>query len=191
VTTDRRPTLRHPLLWATVASLVVADLALKSWAFRAVPPGEVHTLAGTWLSVRCITNPGGVWGLAQDFTPVLTVIRMFAVAAMVWLVGRQPADSRRGLATLGALLAGAVGNLYDNLSAWLPWPGNGEVRDFVQVYFAEPGWWPGFLGWPFDPWPIFNLADALIVCGFVALLTGFAHLHVKPPSEAEDAGSRG
>lgn len=189
--TERRPALCHPFLWAAVATLVAADLALKAWAFSAVPLGESRPLLGNWLAVRCITNPGGVWGLAQDYTPVLTAVRVLAVAAMVWLVGRQPADNRRGLVVLGALLAGAIGNLYDNLSTWLPWPGNGEVRDFVQVYFSEPGWWPGFLGWPFDPWPIFNLADALIVCGFVALLTGLAHLHVKPPDDAESDASRG
>ena len=106
---------------------------------------------------------------------------------MIWLVSRQSPDNRRGLAVLAMLIAGASGNLYDNLSAWMPWAGNGEVRDFVQVYFAEPGWWPGWPSWPFDPWPIFNLADALIVTGFVSLISGFAHLQVKPEEATESS----
>lgn len=187
MTTEPRGRLRHPLLWTAVVVLVALDLGLKSWAFSAVGLHNSSRLVGGWLSVRCITNPGGVWGLGQSFTPALTVIRLLAVGLMVWLVGRQDPANRRGLAVLGMLIAGAVGNLYDNLSRWMPWPGNGEVRDFVQVYFAEPGWWPGFVGWPFAPWPIFNLADALIVTGFLALITGLAHLRVHPPEAPEAA----
>lgn len=187
MTTERRGRLSHPILWTAVLLLVVADLALKSWSFSAVGLGNTHRLAGDWLAVHCITNPGGVWGLGKDWTPVLTLIRLVAVGVMVWLIGRQDPANRRGLTVLAMLIGGAVGNLYDNLSAWMPWPGNGEVRDFVWVYFAEPGWWPGFLGWPFAPWPIFNLADSLIVLAFLALITGFAHLRVKEP-EPDDGG---
>jgi lipoprotein signal peptidase len=167
--------------------LVVADLALKSWAFSAVGLHNTNPLSGNWLAVRCITNPGGVWGMGQEYTSVLTGVRVIAVGLMIWLIGRQSPDNKRGLVVLAMLIAGASGNLYDNLSAWLPWAGNGEVRDFVQVYFAEPGWWPSWPGWPFAPWPIFNLADALIVTGFVSLITGLAHLHIHPEPVAEDS----
>lgn len=187
VTSESCRRFGHPLLWLAVVLLAVADLGLKSWAFSRVGLGNAEAVSGNWLAIRCITNPGGVWGMAQDFTPVLTAIRVVAVGLMIWLVGRQSSDNKRGLAVLAMLIAGASGNLYDNLSAWMPWAGNGEVRDFVQVYFAEPGWWPSWPSWPFDPWPIFNLADALIVTGFVSLITGLAHLQVKPEEAPEDA----
>lgn len=177
--------LRRPWFFALVAVLVAADLATKAWAFAAVGLGKSAPLLGSWLSVYCITNPGGIWGMLQNMTIPLTLVRLAAVVVLLFFVSRQPRANRLGLFVLALLLAGALGNLYDNLSPWMPWAGDGRVRDFVMVNFAQPGWWPGALEWPFDPWPIFNLADSCIFLGFVLLLTGVAHLTVKRPAAAE------
>lgn len=173
------PGLRRPLFLLLVAALLAADLASKAWAFAAVQPGDQRPVAGSWLSIYCITNPGGIWGLGQGLTLPLTLVRLAAVGVLLFFVHRQPRANRRGLFVLALLLAGALGNLYDNLAPWMPWPGDGHVRDFVMVHFDEPGWWPGAIGWPFDPWPIFNFADSCIFVGFVLLLTGAAHLSLQ------------
>jgi signal peptidase II len=176
------PGLRRPLFFTLVLALFAADLATKAWAFDAVGHGGSAPLLGSWLSIYCITNSGGIWGMLQDLTLPLTLVRLVAVGVLVFFVSRQPRGNRLGLFVLALLLAGALGNLYDNLSRWLPWPGNGHVRDFVMVNFAEPGWWPDALAWPFDPWPIFNFADSCIFVGFILLLTGAAHLQVRRPA---------
>jgi signal peptidase II len=176
------PSWRRPKLWAFVVALIVLDLWSKSAVFDAVGLGEpARPLLGDWLSFYCITNSGGIWGLGdgQGVTGILTAVRLIAVGVLLWFVRQQAKDNRLGLFTLGLLLAGAIGNLYDNLSAWMPWPGNGEVRDFVMVYFVEPGWWPDAVAWPFDPFPIFNLADSYISVGFILLITGLVHLRVQ------------
>jgi signal peptidase II len=179
------PGLRRPAFFALVALLLAADLLTKNWAFGAVGEGAPpNPLLGDWLSIYCVRNAGGIWGVGQSLTIPLTLVRLAAVAVLLLFTARQARENRLGAFVLALLLAGAAGNLYDNLSAWLPWPGDGHVRDFVMVRFAEPGWWPGVLPWLFDPWPIFNLADSCIFVGFVLLLTGAARLTLKPPAAA-------
>ena len=103
---------------------------------------------------------------------------------MIIFIERQHAQNTIGLATLGLLLAGAIGNLYDNLSVVMPWAGNGEVRDFIMFKVPAPGFIPESI-WIFDPFPIFNIADACISIGFVLLLTGVAKLgdSFQPPQQ--------
>lgn len=178
------PGFRRPLFFALVAALLAADLFTKWWAFDAVGEGAPpRGVLGDWLSIYCVRNAGGIWGFGQSLTLPLTIVRLAAVCVLLLFVKRQPRENRLGVFTLGLLLAGATGNLYDNLSPWMPWPGDGHVRDFVMVRFAEPGWWPDIAPWLFDPFPIFNLADSCIFCGFVLLLTGAAHLSFKPAGE--------
>ena len=88
---------------------------------------------------------------------------------LVWFINRQHSENKLGIATLALLLAGAVGNLYDNLSNYMPWPGNGEVRDFLKFQIQSPSFIPDKY-WPFDPFPIFNFADSFISIGFILLL---------------------
>jgi lipoprotein signal peptidase len=58
------------------------------------------------------------------------------------------------------------------------------VRDFVMFKVASPTTALENV-WIFDPFPIFNFADACISIGFVLLLTGVATLgnSFKPPQQ--------
>ncbi len=177
---DARPGgLLRPVFWVVVVALVAADLISKSWVWANIE-GE-RFLAGRWLSLIKVYNPGGVFGMFQDFTLPLTIVRVFAVGVILWLVARQPRSNRVGVATLGLLLAGALGNLYDNLGRWTGLVTVeheaylGSVRDFVKVDL-------GF--WPLNPWPVFNFADSCITIGFLLLILGVARIRLKPADEA-------
>jgi len=180
---DYKPTWRRPYLWGFVLVLIAIDLWSKQAVFAEVGLGApAEPIAGNWLSFYCILNSGGIWGLGNDgsVTGLLTIVRLIAVGVLLLFIRNQERENKAGLFTLSLLLAGAVGNLYDNLSAWLPWEGNGHVRDFVMVYFDAPGWWPWQDHWPLDPFPIFNFADACISVGFLMLIFGLAHLRLHP-----------
>jgi signal peptidase II len=56
---------------------------------------------------------------------------------------------------LGLILGGALGNLVDRLFR-APGVGRGHVVDWISLFGADGRYWP-----------IFNLADAGIVCGAV------------------------
>ena len=180
-----RTGFRSPMFWGMVLVLVVIDLVTKSWAFASLDEREIRWVAGSWLGFQRLLNPGGVFGIAQGATTILTVIRVFAVGLLIWLAAKQALRNRRGVFTLGLLTAGAVGNLYDNLSAFTGWADpNGHVRDFVRFDLGPaPSWIPEQI-WLFDPWPIFNFADSCITVGFLLLLTGLGRVE-WPGSESE------
>ncbi len=164
--------LRGPalaLFWCFALGLVVIDLFSKAWVFSLTAEGPVF-VAGNWLVLHQTTNPGGIFGWGQGLTVPLTFLRLVAVAVLIALVFRQNPQNRRGLFVLALLFGGAMGNLWDNLSRWLPWSGNGEVRDFLRLDL-------GF--WPFHPWPSFNFADACISVSFVLLISGLAKIELS------------
>ena len=181
----RRPYWR-PGYYLFVFVLVLADLLSKDWAWQFSNRLEPQQVFGDWLSWETLTNPGGVFGLWRGLTLPLTIVRIFAVGLLFWLLGRQARANWKGSATLSLLLAGAIGNLYDNLSAWMPWEGNGEVRDFIRVDLGvQPDWWPDVLPWLFHPWPIFNLADSYISIAFIILIAGLAAVELQAPKPKE------
>jgi signal peptidase II len=74
------------------------------------------------------------------------------------------------------ILAGALGNLYDNLFLAAPGAAHpfGLVRDFIDVYFRA-------FDWHFDT---FNVADACICVGAaILLLQGLFARRAKAPPE--------
>jgi signal peptidase II len=82
--------------------------------------------------------------------------------------------------TLGMISGGILGNLYDRLGFWwddhLPVEWKSGVRDWI-LFRIE--------GVPlFDPWPNFNIADALLVIGAAML---FYHSLVLDPPQSDAA----
>jgi len=175
------------LRFAAVAALLALDL----WSKRAVfewlggyPPGMVpdghgharYPLVGEWLGFFLSYNPGMAWGV--DALPPWLLVggRVAASLFLTVLLWRSPPG--RGLLTVALvlILAGALGNLHDNLLLDPRRPGAsfGEVRDFIDVYFARWDW----------HFPTFNVADACISVGacllFGASLVGGDRRAVEP-----------
>lgn len=185
---DERPRARRVALRLSVAAALVAlDLWSKSTVFAWLGPWPegvvVHNcgqprwpLLGEWLSFMLVYNPGMAWGLEIVPTWVLVAGRCAAALFLTWMVFTLPV--RRALLSwsLVLVLAGAVGNLYDNLFTPARRAGArfGEVRDFIDVYF-------GLWDWHF---PTFNVADACISVGAVLLL-GASLFAREPAAQAQ------
>jgi len=105
-------------------------------------------LIGQVLTINVSRNAGAAFSFAPAATLVFTVL---AVAVAVLIVTRaSQLRSAAWAATLGLILAGAVGNLIDRLIR-APGIGRGAVVDFIDLqHFA-----------------IFNIADACLTCGVV------------------------
>ena len=100
-------------------------------------------------------NTGTIWGLFQDGTIVLMVLRCVAVVGLFWFVRNTARTARLQLLVLSLVLAGALGNLYDNFVR-----ADRSVRDFLHF----SGSWP----WKWD-FPAFNVADSCITVGAIGL----------------------
>lgn len=170
-----------PLLrFGAVTLLVALDQWSKMAVFRwlGVAPDRLEhnerPLFGTdWLSFANSCNGGAAFGQFGQFPWVLVLGRIAAVLFLGWLLLRADPRPRLVLCAMTLVLAGALGNVLDNLGAGCvvfdrpahPFLG---VRDFVLVNFAPIG-----IDWNF---PAFNVADSCITVGACAwILSGFLH----------------
>lgn len=167
--------------FAIVASLVALDLWSKAAIFRWTDPllrsnqlgYDVHgherrALLGDWLAIMPSLNPGAAFGKLDSVPYLLVCGRIGAALFLIWLLVKSPVRRPVFNTALLLVLAGALGNLYDNLLrartlyqdriyAERPF---GPVRDFIDVYFGA---------WDWHFWT-FNVADSCITCGAILLL---------------------
>ena len=146
-----------------------ADLVSKQIVFERLGlPGQsdpVWVIEGT-LGIQTAVNPGAVFGMGAGKGLVFAAFSIFALLGiLLWMFRFQGFLSRWTTITLGLITGGILGNLYDRLGFWwneyLPIEWKSGVRDWI-LFRIE--------GVPFfDPWPNFNIADALLVVGALML----------------------
>jgi signal peptidase II len=147
---------RTALLAAAVAAgVLVADQAAKAIVRDTIAPGERVDVLGV-LDLVNSRNTGVAFGFLAGGGALAAVV---AALALVALLAYFATHLERRLVWLptGLLVAGAAGNLIDRAR-------QGSVTDFIDF-----GWWPAF-----------NLADAAITIGVLALL----YVLEGPPSRA-------
>ena len=140
------------------------DQITKAIVRVSLEQGE-HWELVSFFRISHITNSGAAFGLFSDMNALLAVAA--AVAIVVLAVYTFSPAAEHGLARLGLalIMAGAIGNLLDRLY-------QGNVTDFLD----------------FRHFPAFNVADAGINLGVVALLLyalAGAPSRRAPPREAE------
>lgn len=173
--------------FAVVTALAAGiDLATKSWIFRSLGmPGMAPPIVLVPGIFRLETNlnEGALFGMGQGMGMVFAAVSVLAIIGILALVSR-PTTRRDGwlLVSLGLIVGGIVGNLYDRLGLpGLRWHAPLERRD--EAVFAVRDWLhvtvPGVIDWP-----IFNLADSWLVIGAgMLLLASFA----TPATPSEQA----
>jgi lipoprotein signal peptidase len=140
------------------AGILVADQASKWWILEVARLPEVGQIpiwsAGPFgLDLTMVWNRGVTFGLLSGdgaWNHVILAGLAVAIAAFLlrWMAR---AENRLTAYALGAVVGGAIGNVIDRIRF-------GAVADFVDAH----AW-----GWH---WYVFNVADAAIVCGVVALV---------------------
>jgi signal peptidase II len=135
---------------------VEAFLSVKHLESLARPP---HVVWDPMWRMTYAENPGAAWGMLRDLPAgfrhgFFVVMTLGALAFILWYYRKLGRDERFMQVALAFVFSGAVGNLLDRLA-------RGYVIDFVQWH-----WWRK----PQLYWPIFNLADSLIVVGVAMIL---------------------
>ncbi len=190
-----------------IVAVILLDQALKIWVKTHFFLGEDLKIF-PWFHLLFIENNGMAFGMQIGSKLALTIFRIIAVIAIIWYIvkirGREWV--KRGYIVCWALIAaGAAGNIIDCLFYGVIF--NNPMPPEVAVLFpADGGYAPMMMGkvvdmlyfplfsftWPeWMPWcggehftffqPVFNLADAAISCGIIALLIfysrTFGHRH--------------
>ncbi|MBD3317073.1 MAG: signal peptidase II [Chitinivibrionales bacterium] len=169
--------------WWLFGSVAVVGLALdlitKYWIANTMQVGETTPLIGQWLQIMLVYNKGAIFGLdPRDLNPHFPTnafFYVFSVLALVILVFYyRSLKGESWLTHVGVALItpGALGNLFDRLA----FPDRGVV-DFIMFDIGIP---------PFDPWPIFNLADVYITVGVGIILLGLVREGLSKNNESSE-----
>lgn len=154
-----------------------ADLATKSWIFawRGMP-GEQPTY---WLlkdrfGFTTSLNEGALFGVGQGQVILFTVLSIGATCWIVyWLFFKRAAQDALITVSMGCVLAGVLGNLYDRLGLpALRWNYTDQLHthNVGEAVFAVRDWLHFRIPIIERDWPIFNIADSLLVCGAALML---------------------
>ncbi len=137
---------------AIVVAWLIFDLATKAY-FNSFELGSV--IAGPFAGIfqfRLVHNTGMAWGLFGDSTQALGVMSLIVC---VVLTGYLFASARQAnwwqVIGIGLVVAGGLGNAIDRFT-------QGYVVDFIETTFIS--------------FPVFNIADIGVTCGFVIFLIG-------------------
>lgn len=188
-----RPPANRLIVFGVLATAgVLADLLTKAWVFTwpQTRLGGVYWLIEGYVGLQCSLNEGALFGLGQGAQAWFAAVSVLAaVGIVVWLFWYGAAWDWWLTATLGGIMGGVLGNLYDRLGlpgmAWgrSGWPvppdrADGEsiyaVRDWILLQLSDDMRWPNF-----------NVADSLLVIGVAVL---FLRSFASPPKQPETNG---
>jgi signal peptidase II len=166
-----RPRRRRPSIGplAVGAAVLLVDQLSKEWVLSALPNDEEE--GPSWfdhnLYIIHVTNNGAAFGLLAGQMVLFVLIALVVAAVIVAYYRFLPRERLWLRVSLGLQLGGALGNLLDRLR-------HGYVVDFVEVRSL----------------PVFNVADASIVCG-VLILAYYLLVHLDRPALSRRDGAAG
>jgi signal peptidase II len=184
------PTSRYWLFFGVAALGCGIDLATKSWIFDWIGMPDNPRRGDIWLwpqvfSLTTSLNPGALFGLGQGFHAAFAALSVGAAILIVyWLFYVGAARDRVLTFTLALIMAGIAGNLYDRLGL----PGLRWVANNQQVYAVRD--WLHFKIHGVIDWPVFNIADSMLVCGAIILFWHVWSSQRIPSGEELPAGEQ-
>jgi signal peptidase II len=181
------PTSRY-VLFCVIAGLGCAvDLWTKWWIFDYL--GMPHEQPSLWLideifGFTTSLNEGALFGVGQGQGLIFSTLSVVAALGIFyWLFVAKAAQDALLTAALACVTGGIFGNLYDRLGLpGLRWNRDLQHRGGESVYAVRD--WLHFKIDQLIDWPIFNVADSLLVCG-AALLVWHAIRSERPEAKLE------
>ncbi|MCM1163208.1 MAG: lipoprotein signal peptidase [Muribaculaceae bacterium] len=189
-----------------IVTVILIDQIVKIWIKTSFYLGEDYQIL-PWFHLLFVENNGMAFGMTIGSKLALTMFRIVVVSFLgvyLYRVARIPHMSLGYVVCLSLIIAGAAGNIFDcvfygvifndpwppEVASFLPAGGGyaplfmGRVVDmlyFPLFSFTWPEWMPMVGGEEFLFFhPVFNVADAAISCGIVALII-FYHRFILGP----------
>ncbi len=151
---ERSKRSRNTLVFGIVALAWLAfDTLTKSYFNGSYAVGEVVTgpLLGL-VRFHLVHNTGAAWGMFGDSTFLLGVMSLIVcVLLTVYLFFLVRRPNMAQVVGVALVVAGGLGNAFDRFTL-------GYVVDFIEPVFID--------------FPVFNVADIGVTCGFVLFLVG-------------------
>lgn len=151
-----------------MAVIVVLDQAVKALVAANIPVGGyVRAIPGLFHLTQ-LHNTGAAFSMLEGGRWLFAAICVVGIAVAAVLIARKVITAKFEMWCLAAVFGGGIGNLIDRLRL-------GYVVDMFEVDFMN--------------FAVFNVADAFITCGAIALVVYilFFDREKKPNKEKDDA----
>jgi len=143
---------RWVLIIGAAAVVIALDQLSKWWVVDNLIGSQPRNLVWT-LRLVYAENTGMAFSRGSGSGPIIGLVALAIVAVL--LVAARRMTSTAMLVLAGVVIGGALGNVIDRLSRV---PAGGKFMSGPVVDFLDLQWWP-----------VFNVADAAIVVGGIAL----------------------
>lgn len=136
------------VIWLS-ALLILADQAVKYFIRQNFALNEPIPIIDGFLWITHVENSGVAFGMAKGFSLLLSAAG-FIILIVILSFYSDFLGGGAGALSVPFIFSGAISNMIDRIS-------RGTVTDFIDLGF----------------WPVFNLADSLIVIGVVLMLVSY------------------
>jgi len=192
--------------------VIAIDQIVKIWVKTHFYLGDSYEVT-SWFQIHFIENNGMAFGWELGSKLMLTIFRLILTALLIvymWKLRQRPGVKTGYMVCLALITAGAIGNIIDcafyglifndpippEVATLFPEEGgygtllHGKVVD--MLYFPLVSWyWPEWMPWiggeRFEFFqPVFNIADAAISVGIIALLLFYRRSLSSPQAIPDD-----
>lgn len=140
-----------------IAILIIAVDQWSKYIVQAnMTPGLSIPIIPNVFHITYILNPGAAFGILENQRIFFIAVAAIMLLAAIYFYPRIPAKCRMLRFGLSLLAGGASGNVIDRIKT-------GYVVDFFD----------------FRIWPVFNIADIVIVCGVFLIIVAILRLSYK------------
>ena len=139
------------VMGATAAVVLAADQATKALVVASIGLGQQVRVIGDLVMLWHVRNEGAAFSLFQGGQLLFYAVTALALAMLVYFSRALRGRGALLHVVLGLILGGTLGNLADRVRL-------GYVTDFISVGIGDLRW------------PTWNVADASLVVGIVALV---------------------
>ena len=146
-----------------IALCIAADQAVKLYVTSHLALYESAPLLPGFLELFYIQNTGGGFSILTNHTQLLTVLTAALMAVIAVLLVKKVFSHPLAMWTLTLILGGGLGNLIDRVRL-------GYVVDMFNFQFVS--------------YPVFNVADILVVCGVIGFAVYYVFIYGKEQKEA-------
>ena len=132
---------------------LIIDQITKILVVNSLVPGENIEIIKNIFNIIYTNNTGAAFSILLGKRIFLIVVAVLIIGVLLYYIKRNKIEKKIDIIALSFVIGGSLGNLIDRIV-------RGYVIDFISIKIGNYNF------------PIFNVADALIVVGVILLLLG-------------------
>lgn len=130
---------------------LIIDQASKLLVIKLLNPGDSITIIKNFFYIKYTNNTGAAFSILTGQRIFLIIVALIIIGILIYYLKKNQVKGKINILSFSLVIGGALGNLIDRII-------RGYVIDFISIKIGNYNF------------PIFNIADSLIVIGIFLLL---------------------